>query len=294
MKQKNIFIIAAIGLLVAFIIAALLRNVAREEAPSPVAAARTEAKAPPAAAPAPPKPADTGPSMVRAHSPLLGSADAPVVIVEFFDPACETCAAFYPIVKQIRAGNPDSIAVVLRYAPFHKGSAKVVAALEAARKQDKYWPALEALLKTQSDWAANHEAHLDRIWPHLKKAGLDVAQPASRHGRPGHRPRDQPGPERRAGLPRRQDAGVLRQWQATAALRPGTAEGAGRQRTGGEEGGGRGGGEGGGEGGSGGRSGGEGCGSACPCAARGSGGCARLAGPGPGSGRQAGDALSRT
>jgi protein-disulfide isomerase len=175
MKQKNIFIIAAIGLLVAFIIAALLRNVEREEAPSPIAAARTEAKAPAAATP-PPKPADTGPMMVRPHSPLLGSADAPVVIVEFFDPACETCAAFYPIVKQIRAGNPDNIAVALRYAPFHKGSAKVVAALEAARAQDKYWQALEALLKTQSDWAANHEANLDRIWPHLKKAGLDVAR----------------------------------------------------------------------------------------------------------------------
>lgn len=178
MKQKNIFIIAAIGLLVAFIIAALLRNVEREEAPSPIAAARTEAKATaaaPVAAP-PPKPADTAPKMVRPHSPLLGSADAPVVIVEFFDPACETCAAFYPIVKQIRAGNPDNIAIALRYAPFHKGSAKVVAALEAARKQDKYWQALEALLKTQSDWAANHEAHLDRIWPHLKKAGLDVAR----------------------------------------------------------------------------------------------------------------------
>ena len=174
MKQKNVFIIAAIGLLVAFIIAALLRNVEREEAPSPIAAARTEAKAP-AAAP-PPKTADTGPKMVRPHSPLLGSADAPVVIVEFFDPACETCATFYPIVKQIRAGNPDSIAVALRYAPFHKGSAKVVAALEAARKQDKYWQALEALLKTQSEWAANHEANLERIWPHLKKAGLDVAR----------------------------------------------------------------------------------------------------------------------
>ncbi|MBI5792769.1 MAG: thioredoxin domain-containing protein [Rhodocyclales bacterium] len=173
MKQKNVFIIAAIGLLVAFIIAALLRNVEREEPPSPIAAARTEAKAPPVATP---KSADTGPMMVRPHSPLLGSADAPVMIVEFFDPACETCAAFYPIVKQIRAGNPDNIAVALRYAPFHKGSAKVVAALEAARKQDKYWQALEALLKTQSDWAANHEAHLDRIWPHLKKAGLDVAR----------------------------------------------------------------------------------------------------------------------
>jgi protein-disulfide isomerase len=31
------------------------------------------------------------------HSPVLGPQGAPVTIVEFFDPACETCHAFYPI-----------------------------------------------------------------------------------------------------------------------------------------------------------------------------------------------------
>ena len=37
--------------------------------------------------------------LVRMHSPVLGPVNAPVTIVEFFDPACETCREFYPIVK---------------------------------------------------------------------------------------------------------------------------------------------------------------------------------------------------
>ena len=30
-------------------------------------------------------------NLVRMHSPALGKVDAPVVIVEFLDPACGTC-----------------------------------------------------------------------------------------------------------------------------------------------------------------------------------------------------------
>lgn len=40
-------------------------------------------------------------SLMRSHSPILGQADAPVTIVEFFDPACEACRAFYPLTKRI-------------------------------------------------------------------------------------------------------------------------------------------------------------------------------------------------
>jgi len=114
--------------------------------------------------------------LVRMHSPALGKADAPVVIVEFLDPACETCAAFYPRVKDMMAANPDRIRLVLRYAPFHKGSDKVVAVLEAARKQGKFWPALETLLATQAQWTANHTAQVDRVWTPLERLGLNIEQ----------------------------------------------------------------------------------------------------------------------
>lgn len=74
-------------------------------------------------------------ALVRFHSPSLGRADAPVHIVEFFDPACETCAKFYPLVKQMMAANREDIRLTVRYAPFHQGSDEVVKVLEASRKQ---------------------------------------------------------------------------------------------------------------------------------------------------------------
>jgi protein-disulfide isomerase len=115
-------------------------------------------------------------ALVRAHSPTEGRADAPVVIVEFFDPACGTCRDFYPKVKQLMADNPNRIRLVMRYTPFHKGSDKVVAVLEAARRQGKFWPALEALFAGQDDWASNHTAKVDLTWKYLNGIGLNMEQ----------------------------------------------------------------------------------------------------------------------
>ena len=114
------------------------------------------------------------PSLVRMHSPTLGPASAPVTIVEFLDPACETCREFYPAVKAMMAANPQRIRLVVRHAPFHQGSDKVVALLEAARRQGKFWPALEALLANQDDWTRHHVAHADRAFRHLEGLGLDM------------------------------------------------------------------------------------------------------------------------
>ena len=46
---------------------------------------------------------------VRDHSQTLGSDDAKVYLVEFMDPACETCAAFSSFVKQMIVTNPGKI-----------------------------------------------------------------------------------------------------------------------------------------------------------------------------------------
>lgn len=115
-------------------------------------------------------------ALVRPHSPNEGRVDAPVVIVEFFDPACDTCRSFYPMVKQLMAQNPDRIRLVMRYAPFHEGSDKVVAVLEAARRQGKFWQALEALFAGQEDWASNHTAKVELTWKYLNGIGLNMEQ----------------------------------------------------------------------------------------------------------------------
>ena len=157
MKQKTMFIVSAVILLLVFLLGTLLyMSVKTDQSAQLAERNRTH--------------------LVRMHSPSLGKADAPVVIVEFLDPACETCRAFYPLVKKMMAANPDRIRLVLRYAPFHHGSDQVVAVLEAARKQGKFWPVLEALLAAQADWAPHHTAQVALVWKHLEGLGLNVGQ----------------------------------------------------------------------------------------------------------------------
>ncbi|MBK6603844.1 MAG: thioredoxin domain-containing protein [Betaproteobacteria bacterium] len=101
-------------------------------------------------------------ALASAHSPTLGNPDAKVHIVEFLDPACETCAQFYPEVKTLMAANPDKIRLSIRHVAFHNGSEYVVRLLEASRKQDKYWQTLEAVLSSQAEWAPI--TPLNRSW----------------------------------------------------------------------------------------------------------------------------------
>jgi len=110
----------------------------------------------------------------RAYSPVIGAVDAPVTIVEFFDPACEACRAFYPFVKKILANFPGQVRLVLRYATFHKGSEEVVRLLEASRLQNVYQPVLEALLEKQPEWASHGQPNIARAWDLAAGAGLDV------------------------------------------------------------------------------------------------------------------------
>ena len=114
-----------------------------------------------------------GDELVRPHSPVIGREDAPVTIIEFFDPACEGCRAFFPVVKQILAAFPNDVRLVLRYTLFHQGSEEAVRILEAARRQDKFEPVLEALLSKQQEWASHGAANLDRAWDIAAMAGLD-------------------------------------------------------------------------------------------------------------------------
>lgn len=113
---------------------------------------------------------------IRDHSQTLGSDDAKVYLVEFMDPACETCALFAPFIKKIMAANPGKIKLVLRYAPFHEGADNFVKILEAANMQGKYWETLAVMFKTQNIWASHHNYQPERLWEVLPRAGVDIEQ----------------------------------------------------------------------------------------------------------------------
>jgi protein-disulfide isomerase len=123
--------------------------------------------------------------LVRMHSPVFGPQNAPVTIVEFFDPACETCRAFYPMVKSLMAQYPSEVRLVIRYAAFHQGSDQVVKLLEAAKSQGKYQEVLEAVLAAQPAWADHGHPNIEIAFQVAEQAGLDLAQARQDMEKPG-------------------------------------------------------------------------------------------------------------
>jgi protein-disulfide isomerase len=157
MNRRNLVLAIAAIAIGGFALAAYVFNAAAPPAPKLAAVSETS-------------------TLIRPHSPVMGPADARVTIVEFFDPACETCRRLYPVVKQIMAEYPKDVRVVLRYAAFHDGSDQVVRMLEAARKQGVYVPVMEALLAAQPEWADHQQPNIEKAWAAAGAAGLNVDQ----------------------------------------------------------------------------------------------------------------------
>jgi protein-disulfide isomerase len=115
-------------------------------------------------------------ALASEHSPALGNPDAKVQIVEFLDPACETCALFFPMVKQWLVEMPEDLRLSVRHVAFHEGSEHALKILEASRNQNKYWQTLEALLASQNQWVQHHTVQPDKIEPAIAGVGLDMEQ----------------------------------------------------------------------------------------------------------------------
>lgn len=155
MKQKNLFIGVLVALILVFAGGTFLYKKQQAEQAAQLAAQNMAA-------------------LVRADAPSFGNPNAPVHIVEFFDPACGTCREFYPLVKALMKLHPNKIRLSMRYAPFHPGSETVVKVLEASRKQGKFEATLEALFASQDTWVQNHQANVQLIGPVLGTLGMDL------------------------------------------------------------------------------------------------------------------------
>jgi protein-disulfide isomerase len=157
MKKTHIVVVSAIVLLIAFVLGSFLVKDRKQESLSTLARKNTEA-------------------LARDHSPVLGDPAARVTLTEFMDPACETCRAFDPFIKQMLAAYPGKLKLVVRYAPLHHGADYMCAVLEASKRQGKYWETRQLMYDTQPQWTEHHSARPELLWKHLPRIGLNVDQ----------------------------------------------------------------------------------------------------------------------
>ena len=125
---------------------------------------------------APAVPAEQQSRLIREDSPTQGPADAPVTLVEFLDPECESCRAAAPIVKQILQEYNGRVRLVVRYFPLHNNSVLAATATEAAGEQGKYWEMHDLLFTNQSQWGEKNTPQTALFIDYARTLGLNVEQ----------------------------------------------------------------------------------------------------------------------
>jgi protein-disulfide isomerase len=106
-----------------------------------------------------------------------GAPNAPVVLEEFGDFQCPSCAAFEPTMREIKTIYADKVRVVFRQYPLamHPKAYDAALAAEAAGMQgaDKFWAMHDLLYEKQKDWTVM-EDHRKTFADYAKTLGLDV------------------------------------------------------------------------------------------------------------------------
>ena len=85
---------------------------------------------------------------------VRGGSGGQVVLVEYLDFECEACAAYSPLVKQLKDEFKDNLTVVTRFFPLagHKNSMTSAISVEAAGRQGKFFEMQDKLFAEQKKW----------------------------------------------------------------------------------------------------------------------------------------------
>ena len=171
--MRNIWILVG-GVVIVVLILGGVYVTTQPGGPTPVAPAQAQT-APPAATP----PATTVPAGLQPveKDHILGSADAPITIVEYASMTCSHCAAFHnEVLPLLKAKYIDTGKVRLVYRDFPLDRIAAQAAQLAARAdRGRYFGVAATIFQTPPHWAAGKEplADLQKL---LRLAGLGEAQ----------------------------------------------------------------------------------------------------------------------
>ena len=84
-------------------------------------------------------------------TPLRGSPDAPVVVVEFADYECQFCQQIQPVLDKVLADYKGKVAFAFKDfpLPMHANAQKAAEAAHCAQVQGKYWEFHDLLFSTR-------------------------------------------------------------------------------------------------------------------------------------------------
>ncbi|MGI9078388.1 MAG: thioredoxin domain-containing protein [Gemmatimonadaceae bacterium] len=117
---------------------------------------------------------------IKAEGYLLGSADAPVQILEFADFECPACSNFSTITEpDVRKRIVDAGLASFRFYDFplpqHKHTMKASNTAACADDQGKFWEMHDRIFAGQNDWAPSRNPR-GIFEEYAREIGLDVAK----------------------------------------------------------------------------------------------------------------------
>src|SRR5690606_29987310 len=96
------------------------------------------------------------PATVQADDHVRGAeGDDAVTLIEYVDFQCPSCAAYFPILDELKDEYAENVRFVVRHFPLisiHPTAFAAARASEAASNQDKFWEMHDKLFETQTIW----------------------------------------------------------------------------------------------------------------------------------------------
>lgn len=116
--------------------------------------------------------------LVSENSHIIGSADAPITIVEFSDFQCPACKSIQPLVKQVLSQYEGKVRLVFRHFPLssiHPHAETAARVSEVAAEEGKFEAMHDKLFETQEIWsvAPNADAARDYFVTLATELGID-------------------------------------------------------------------------------------------------------------------------
>ncbi len=115
-----------------------------------------------------------GAQITRDFNHAKGNLNSKIVVVEFYDPECESCKAFHPHFTEIIKAYEDRVKFVVRYMPLHGSSVMAVKLSEAAGMQGKFFEMYDLLFEKQDEWSHKPFPPLDLFMKYADNLGLNL------------------------------------------------------------------------------------------------------------------------